>query len=77
MEADKPTDITIGEALEKIRTGAWKPPVERVRRKHGKAYNAAVIHGDPDPAAAAKKAVLGGQEEASSVNGEREISNAL
>ncbi|MGA7395391.1 MAG: BT4734/BF3469 family protein, partial [Terrimicrobiaceae bacterium] len=58
MVADKPTEITIGEVLEKIRTGFWKTPVERVSGKYSTAYKTAVADGNPDPAAVAKRASM-------------------
>ena len=47
---------TFGEALEGIRAGKWEKIVKRVRDCHAKAFKAAEEEGNPDPAAAAKKA---------------------
>ena len=49
-------DITVGEALNKIRDGCWKNLTSRVKDKYEKAYNTAKEDGRPDPAKAAKKA---------------------
>ena len=58
MVADKPTDITIGEVLEMIRTGFWKTPVACVSGKYATTYKTAVDEGNADPAAAAKRASM-------------------
>ena len=50
-------DITVGEALNRIRDGCWKNLTSRVKDKYDKAYNTAREDGRPDPAKAAKKAV--------------------
>ena len=48
---------TVGEVLAGIRSGKWAKLVNRVRDGYAKAYQTAVEEGNPDPAAAAKKAV--------------------
>ena len=53
----KTHDIVVSEVLQGIRDGRWSKPVSRVRDKHASAYNEAIVEGNPDPAAYAKKTV--------------------
>ena len=53
----KAHDIAVSEVLQGIRDGRWSNPVSHIRDKHASAYNEAIVEGNPDPAAFAKKAV--------------------
>jgi VirE-like protein len=55
--ATKTTDISLGEAFQKIRNGHWAKPVARIREKYTEALKQAQKQGTLDPHADAKDAI--------------------
>ena len=61
----KTTDISLGAALENIRSGRWAKPVASIREKYAEALAEAEKDGNTDPHKAAKDAVGAPQKGAS------------